>query len=179
MYNVDDVRTDVLMRWNHSEHHGHNSTMHKYRDRYRQIETKPIFRRSKFIRFSSPHGAILRNGSTYVDGASGKTITYRSTHFKNKYHEDEIKNSLLSLNHYRFPSINQMMHKCMHRNKKSFNGARYGLDTEKCLNSARASNVAEIFDDILLRKIWFRRLGLTGSCDTFWSFNYKPDRGVR
>lgn len=170
--NVEDVRTQVLMRWNHSAHHGLRSSMRKYRDRYRQIETKPIFRRSKFVRFSSPHGVVLVNGSICVDGASGKIISSKSMHFKRNYHEEEIKDSLLSLNHYRFPSIKHMKHKCMHRNKKSFNGAAYGLDADKCLDSARASNAAEMHDDILLRKIWFRRLGLENNCKGFWSFNY-------
>ena len=146
--------------------------MHKYRDRYRQIETKPIFRRSKFVRFSSPHGVVLVNGSIYVDGASGKIISSKSMRFKSNYHEEEIKDSLLSLNHYRFPSIRLMKHKCMHRTKNSFNGAAYGLDVDTCLDSARASNAAEMHDDILLRKIWFRRLGLDSDCKGFWSFNY-------
>lgn len=163
---VQDVRKDVVMRWNHSLHHGNMSFLNKYRDRFDSIENKPIFRRRKFVKFNTPHAVILKPGSTHADGVTGDIIPTSSI-YKKKFHEKEIDQALLAINHYRFPSINQMFFKCTKRNQNSFIGSRYSTNSTKCLEEATKFNTPELMDDTLGKKMAISQMNL--DCNVFWT----------
>lgn len=170
-----DVRNDVIMRWNHSKHHAQESKLRKFRDRYYEIENKPMFRTKKFIKFKSPHAVVLQPGAVYADAATGHITSYSET-LKRRFHEAEIHDAILAINHYRFPSIKHLVSKCTTRNRKSLNGNGYSLNRTTCLRESHSFNSAEVEDDILRRKIYISSLG--ADCERFWTLHdaARPER---
>lgn len=138
----NDIIEDYTYRWNHDKKHPHPNGDHKNRCRYSIIETKTIFKPSKFKSLINPH---------YPSDPIGTNINYResvnNTSYKSSppmfdgFREKHIEHGLMLCNHYRYSSIDKIEQKC---NINSFGGYK-NISVENCI----LSDHPEIFDDTL------------------------------
>lgn len=156
---VNDVRHDNIMRWNHSERHSAPLRVRKYKDLYYNDETKPIFRPER-LKSLKIHGVILYEGK-YVDGVAGvENIRTEPFKFVNEFHEPDIANALLVINHYRFTCLQNVIEKCTLRNINSEWQADYAIETDTCIAAANASNWREVRDESMRYKYLWRSQGI-------------------
>ena len=175
MFSFDPARTKPLpgprhlvMRWDHDNHHPGPPKFGKIRDRYNNIEVKPIFR-AAYAQLDHVHMASGFKEDprelNRVDGVQKKPAVY--TPYYDELHEPQIKDALLLVYHYRFTSYESVVVKC--------NGTRdfHEYRNPNCTKAIVAHNYPELEDTTLLTKARQRPVTV-GVCDDPKSFPYKP-----
>lgn len=109
------------------------------------IETKAIFR-PKRCTMESDHTVKCKK---QVDAVYRKPVTMLGSRFFG-YHEEHIAESYLAINHYRFIDQADIRNKC-HKDT-AFIEYKIG----NCFDVMIQSNKPEIFDEIMVRKFFFR-----------------------
>jgi len=139
---VTDMAVDMTCRWNHSAHHV--GMVHKTRDRYDKIETKPIFRPQHCNVEMSIHCLECEN---QVDGGHGRPRGCNRAIF----HEEDIKKAFFAVHHYRFLDKEDIKKKCHQDSITSY------PRIEACEEAMLQSNHCEIKDDIMRVKYFSPR----------------------
>lgn len=156
----EDVRSDNVMRWNHSVRHSAPLRVRKYKDLYYHDETKPIFRPEK-LESLKIHGVVMEQGAKYVDGVVGEeNVMDEPFKFVDDFHEPEIAKALIVVNHYRFTTFANILQKCTIRNKDNAWQTDYAIEADKCIAAADASNWREVRDESMRVKYVWRSRGL-------------------
>jgi hypothetical protein len=139
-FDGNDIIDDYTFRWNHDKKHPHPNNDHKNRCRYDNIESKTIFKSSKFKSMINPHFPSYPIGSNINYRESVNNTPHTNMMFNN-FREKDIKNGLMLCNHYRFSSIDKIKQKC---NINSFNMYK-NISVENCI----LSDYPEVLDETL------------------------------
>ena len=140
----NDVALEILWRFNHSLHHeGYDR---KTRDRYSEIEMKAIFRPDR-CSMESDHTVKCPRQVDSVYKKPAKNLGSRY----NFFHEQEVQDAYLAINHYRFIDKEDIRNKC------SAATAFVEYKIGNCFSVMIKSNKPEIYDNIMLRKFFYRR----------------------
>jgi hypothetical protein len=139
-YDGNDIIEDYTYRWNHDKEHPHPNNDHKNRCRYSKIESKTIFKTSKFKSLVNPHFPSYPISSNLNYRESVNNTSHKHMFFNN-FREKDISNGLMLCNHYRYSSIDKIKQKC---NVNSFNMYK-NISVENCI----LSDYPEVLDETL------------------------------
>ena len=107
-------------------------------------ETKYIFRPDRKCTLRGDHH-ISCSGGNSVQSVTGTPARMKEGYLLRGFHEDDIKNSLIAINHYRFIDFEDIANKCT-------DSAFAAYRSSDCIETMSRGNHADIFDDIMLRK---------------------------
>jgi len=156
-HDPQSVLLAIRHRWNMDIHHyqDHRSRSPKYRDRYHDIEVKPIVRLSRFQAMSSPHHVFVKPGSILADSVvKHKRAGWKSSNTFLRLSERNISNALLLIHHYRFTSMDAIARKCTARSALSTYNVR---NKTYCMQQGALFVRPEVTEDLLAHKTKRRR----------------------
>ena len=101
----------------------------------------------------------MKEGSLYTDGVSAGLSEFAPFLFEENFHEPEIREAILAINHYRFPSKDILDIKCKRTHNKRQEG--YGTNVSECVRDAMEIGIVrEVKDTVLKTKMHLRRNGM-------------------
>jgi hypothetical protein len=134
---------DITTRWDHDKKHPHPFNNIKSRCRYDEIEGKSIFKTDAFNKVSVHYPKDSSKSQIICkDSVRGNSMKLNSWH--KRYSENDIKNSILTCNHYRVSSIDNIIKRCTNTNLKRYK------DNKNCVRDLKESIYMEK-EDMLLR----------------------------
>lgn len=108
-----------------------------------QTETKSIFRPDR-CRLTGDHFVECPN---QVESVYGRKEHLKHNYLFTGFHEPEIGNALLAINHYRFLNEDDIRNKC----SRATAFKEYSKDN--CVQVMARANYADVYDNIMVRKV--------------------------
>ena len=113
-------------------------------------ETKSIFRPAR-CRLTGDH--FVECPGTQVESVYGRREHLKQDYLFTHFHEREVADALLAINHYRFLDAGDVRNKCSRATAFKEYGAA------NCVEVMSRANYADVYDDIMVRKAAMDRGG--------------------